>query len=201
MKDDTFAEILQGCVRQSKMTLAGEVQKQYLTTIVYSHNDFGRKSQDQLKILLPNLIEISFNILSESGGMSSSILQALMENISQKAKKLMKLRISGVYLNYQPVVRGICELLKNNTSLQSIDFSWGSLSPRALCQISECFKYRKSTLRNIDLSYNRLNFHVESSEYQDSINFVNNFCKFLDDAVVMTHFKLSGMELGREELL
>ena len=44
MKDDVFAEILQGCSGQSKMTHAGEVEIQYLTTVVYAFNDFGLKS-------------------------------------------------------------------------------------------------------------------------------------------------------------
>ena len=52
------------------------------------------------------------------------------------------------------------------------------------------------TLRNIDFSYNRLNFNIESPEYEDSLKFVKNLCNFLDNAIVMTHLKLSGMELG-----
>ena len=52
------------------------------------------------------------------------------------------------------------------------------------------------TLRNIDFSYNRLNFNTESPEYEDSLKFVDNLCNFLDKAIVMTHLKLSGMELG-----
>ena len=44
MKDDVFAEILQGCVGQSKLTISGEVEIQYLSTIVYAFNDFGLKS-------------------------------------------------------------------------------------------------------------------------------------------------------------
>ena len=55
---------------------------------------------------------------------------------------------------------------------------------------------RYMTLRNIDFSYNRLNFNIESPEYEDSLKFVKNLCNFLDNAIVMTHLKLSGMELG-----
>ena len=53
------------------------------------------------------------------------------------------------------------------------------------------------TLRNIDFSYNRLNFNIESPECEDSLKFVKNLCYFLENAIVMTHLKLSGMELGQ----
>ena len=44
MKDEVFAEILDGCFKQCQMMKDGSIEVQYLTTLVYTSNEFGPKS-------------------------------------------------------------------------------------------------------------------------------------------------------------
>ena len=104
--------------------------------------------------LLPNLIDLTIGAIPESGGMNRETLGQLVRNIALHGSKLMKLKISNIFMNYNEVVESLCEILDKSRVIQSIDFSWASLSAVALAKISQAFMARLKSLRTIDLSYN-----------------------------------------------
>jgi hypothetical protein len=86
MKDEVFAEILDGCYQQCQLNYEGEIEVQYLSTLIYNCNEFGPHSLKILKKLIPNLIELSFNNISESGGFNSKVLLSIVETIAKTGK-------------------------------------------------------------------------------------------------------------------
>ena len=193
MKDEVFAEILDGCYKQCQFNQKGEIEVQYLTTIVYNQGEFGPHTLKILKKLTPNLIEISFNNISESGGFNSKVLLSAIETIAKEGKMLMKLRISNVFMNNQPIVDGLCEIIKNCDVLTTIDFSWSSIPTSKLVDLAEALMDRVYTMRSIDFSYNKLAPEDLSDEDNYVVEFIDKMCEFLEEALVINHLKLSGM--------
>jgi hypothetical protein len=154
MKDEVFAEILDGCFKQCQMMKDGSIEVQYLTTLVYTSNEFGPKSLAIMTKLLPGFVDFTFSTISEKGGFTRDIMCDIMKTISLKCKKLIKIKISNINLNHRDMVNGICTILKKSKMLQAIDFSWASLSPKSLSLISKNFDQRLKSLRSINMSYN-----------------------------------------------
>lgn len=155
MLDEVFAQILEGCLKQCKLFQGtGLPEIQYLTTLVYTGNKFGPLSLEVLTKLLPGMIDLTIGGISESGGFNRDLLGKLVKNIADQAPKLMKLKIANIFMNYNEIVDNLCAILDASRVMQSIDFSWASLSAQALAKISKAFMARLKSLRTIDLSYN-----------------------------------------------
>jgi len=69
LKDSSFAKILEGVSNQC--TAIKQVEKchklQYLQRLTYSNNSLGQESLNQLKKLLPKIMEVSMNNVKFSG--------------------------------------------------------------------------------------------------------------------------------------
>jgi Ran GTPase-activating protein (RanGAP) involved in mRNA processing and transport len=106
----------------------------------------------------------------------------------------MKLRISNVFMNNEPIVKGLCDILTSCKVLTMVDFSWNSIPAKKLSIIVEAMKKRNETMRSVDLSYNKLSpedIFLEDNCYIDE--FIDKMCEFLEEAKVINHLKLSGM--------
>lgn len=137
MKDEVFAEILDGCHSQCSFNQKGEIEVQYLSTLIYNQGELGPHSLKVIKKLIPNLVELSFNNIAESGGFNSKVLLSIIECIAKEGKMLMKLRLSNVFMNNQPIVDGLCDIMRNCKVLTTIDFSWSSIPSKKLVDIAD----------------------------------------------------------------
>ena len=119
MKDEVFAQILEGCFKQCQLKKSGEIEVQYLTTIVYSGNQFGPKSLEVLVKLLPNIVDFTFANISEKGGFNREIMGDIITTLSglYNDNKLIKIKISNINLNHKELVNGICQIIQNSKML------------------------------------------------------------------------------------
>ena len=98
MKDEVFAQLLEGCYRQSEFR--GEVIRvQYLSNLSYSNNEFGPKSLEFLGKLIPSLANIQFHNIPFVSGFNHSLINDLLNKMTLNTQMLMKLRISNISLN------------------------------------------------------------------------------------------------------
>ena len=82
-----------------------------------------------------------------------------------------------------------------------LDISWGKLLPRDLVTISIALG-TASSMRNLNLSYNRLNFDEVADPVQasDSMVFMNNIKIFFENAMFVNHINFSGMDFLPKQL-
>ena len=90
---------------------SGLPEIQYLTTLVYTGNKFGPLSLNVLKKLMPNLIDFTIGAIQESGGMNREILGGLIQSIATDGAKLMKLKISNIFMNFPEIIENLCKIL------------------------------------------------------------------------------------------
>ena len=85
-----------------------------------------------------------------------------MEDILHRAAygstKLMKLKVSNMNLRDDRIVKNICETLNYNKNIILLDVSWGKMLPKHLADLAEALAMKAKSLRNLNLSYNSLNF-------------------------------------------
>jgi len=55
-------------------------------------------------------------------------------------------------------------------------------------------------LRNLNLSYNTLNF-VDDPGYEESIEFMEHMCRFFKKKIYLNHVNFAGMNFDRDNLL
>ena len=66
----------------------------------------------------------------------------------------MKLKLTKMKLNNDGVIKGICDILRYNKNMISLDLSFGSLTPKYLKQIAQELTLSGFKIRNLNLSYN-----------------------------------------------
>lgn len=73
----------------------------------------------------------------------------------------MKLKISNInlYSSTSKLVESINNVIRNEKNLIFLDLSWAKLLPKDLADISCMLQYNFEALRNINFSYNKLNFN------------------------------------------
>ena len=78
-----------------------------------------------------------------------------------------------------------------------MDVSWGKLKAKELNTIVWNLKNDGFKIRNLNLSYNELDFNEKSPHYEDSMRFMINIDKFIPRARFLNHINLSGMNFGQ----
>lgn len=83
---------------------------------------------------MPNLIDLK---IQRAKGVTKSVVEDLMSSISMNGRRLLKLKISSVNINYSEPIETFCELIQKTQMLQTIELSWCCLSPKNLAKIAE----------------------------------------------------------------
>ena len=202
MKDEAFANLLEGCLRQSVMK-GKIIRTQYLSNISYSCNEFGPKSLEVLGKLVPQLTNIQFHNIPFVNGFNHSLLNDLLNKFTLNSNMLMKLRVSNINLCNTQAVETLCQIISNTKVLQLLNVSWARLSCQHLSMISARLIDRVLSLRSVDLSYNRLQFNQDhnADEFYFTQIFMDNLIAYLDKSILINHLKLSGMSYDQESII
>ena len=116
-----------------------------------------------------------------------------LTNIISDSDKLIKLKMSNMFLRDEQLIKNLCYVIQSNKNLIALDISWAQLRSKQLNQIVFTLSRFGKSMRNLNLSYNYLDFNEKSPEYNDSISFMNNFKAFLQYAIFINHINFSGM--------
>ena len=112
----------------------------------------------------------------------------------------MKLKMSNMNLRNSNFINNLCSIFDKN-KLIYLDISWASLKSKELNTIVWNLKNYGNNMRNLNLSYNDLDFTEGSTNYNDSISYMVNIEKFLQRANFINHINLSGMNYGPTQIL
>ena len=166
---------------------------------------------NRLLKLIPNLVELVFNNITFLGDRRTQhgdltiqdILYCLIKAAGCAKSKLMKFKLSNINLHTQSqnLIKGICRTLENAQYLILLDLSWCKLAPKDLVLISVTMMEYCDSLRNLNLSYNQLNFDENNPKEPNIVlseQFLVNLEEFLDAATFLNHVNFSGMNLGEK---
>jgi len=119
----------------------------------------------RLKPLIPKLVELVLNNVDLVGGWAGEedyaaqrVLEEILHTTAYVSTKLMKLKVSNMNLRGDRIVRNVCETLNYNKNMILLDVSWGKMLPKHLADLAEALAMKSKSLRNLNLSYNSLNF-------------------------------------------
>ena len=117
----------------------------------------------RLMKLLPTICELVLNNVNFMGsrihGVDYSNQDILYNIIESPRRKIMKLKISNINLNLcsTKLVKNIINVIRISKNIIFIDLSWTKLLAYDLAKIAESLHYNSAVLRNLNLSYNKLN--------------------------------------------
>ena len=143
---------------------------------------------------------MTFNNIPETPAFNREALFKLSSNIFQFGQVIMKLKLSNINLNSENVTYYLSEMITNNNILQLLDLSWACLNATNLEKITNALICRKQSIRHINFSYNKLNFQADHPELENSQKVIANLKELFEDAKVLCHVRLSGMNISKEEL-
>jgi uncharacterized protein YjbI with pentapeptide repeats len=113
----------------------------------------------------------------------------------------MKLKLTNINLVGQKVIGEIVSLISMNKNLVYLNLSWGALRPKELSILSKELAAKGKQLRNLDLSYNMLNFEPRNQqEFKDSTQFIKNISKVFLNSVFFNHLNFSGMNIDKSHM-
>ena len=165
LSDEAFSHILDGVLSQTAFASNGAVVTQYLQSLMYSHNSIGVKSMGRLIRLIPNMVELVLENINFVGGKDENgtyfsgldILDRIV--LSTIGLRMMKLKISNNTISNQYLfLKHIKDTLKISKNMILLDLSWSKMCPKDLAKLSYILLKNKPGLRNLNLSYNSLNF-------------------------------------------
>ncbi len=81
-----------------------------------------------------------------------------------------------------------------------LDLSWSRLFPKDLASLSVALSNGAWSLRNLNLSYNKLEFNLNPVDRMHSQLFMDNMEKFFWEALFINHVNFSGMNLNEEQV-
>ena len=84
----------------------------------------------------------------------------------------MKLRLSQINLNSEGIIDGLGKVFENNKNLVHLNLSKAQLTPKHLTKITYGLGQHCANMRNLNLSYNYLNFNKEHAMFADSDEFM-----------------------------
>ena len=114
----------------------------------------------------------------------------------------MKLSLTNINLNDDNTVDNLCYLFQKKKHLQYLDLSKTGLYPIFLEKISLELMKAYRILRDLNLSYNMLNFRKNCvAEFQASENFIKNIGMLLKKSMILNHVNFSGMEINKQNLM
>lgn len=95
----------------------------------------------------------------------------------------------------------ICQVVSISKNLVFLDLSWSRLFPKDLAKLSQILSHGAWCLRNLNLSYNRLEFDPNKKEERVYSNlFMSNMERFFWEALFINHVNFSGMNLNEEQV-
>ena len=108
----------------------------------------------------------------------------------------MKIKFSKINLNDKIVIANICDYIGINVGINCLDFSWCQLKAENLLSLAETMAANPYSIRSVNFSYNNLNINPkrkESTESEDSINFITKFLLFIKNSDAVHSVDLSGL--------
>lgn len=202
ISDEASARLLAGLEAQSGGHGNGGAHKeQYLCSIVYGNNaHLGEQGFAQLSKLVPCLSELFISNIKQPAKDQPALIQNLLTSIEVDAQYFMKLRLSNINLCFEAFAPTITSLIQAKSTLQHLDLSLARLEPAQLEEIAFELKTSSQHLKNLNLSYNVLDYSTEERE-ESSNNFVDHLCEFVSQAEVLNHINLSGLRIPKEKLV
>lgn len=97
-------------------------------------------------------------------------------------------------------IRSLTEAIMLSKNLIFLDLSWSRLFPKDLATLSGVLSNGAWSLRNLNLSYNKLEFSQRSQDRMYSQLFMDNIEKFFWEALFINHVNFSGMNLNEEQV-
>ena len=126
-----------------------------------------------------------------------------MQAIADQDAKIMKIKFSNMNLHTYSgeIVHTMCDIIKINKALIFCDLSWAKLIPKDLVMIAFQLGRTAKSLRNLNLSYNKLSFKSDEQvvgfhAVKFSNEFIDNIEMLLEEAIFINHINFSGMNLG-----
>ena len=89
-------------------------------------------------------------------------------------------------------MRSITEVIMLSKNLIFLDLSWSRLFPKDLASLSVVLSNGAWSLRNLNLSYNKLEFNLNPMDRMYSQLFMDNMEKFFWEALFINHVNFSG---------
>lgn len=130
----------------------------------------------------------------------TDLLEALQARAS--AQFLMKLALTDINLGSDRVVEMVVDLVHDRKHIQFFDVRNTRLRPKHIYEVTLELADKYMQLRDINLSYNQLDFRVPGSddrEYSEKTIF--NLKALLDRAKILNHVNFSGMNITRSQML
>lgn len=183
MSNFQFAMILEGVKSQGN----------FINTIVYSSGDFGQDSCDVLLSLIPYLNDLSLTNIKR--GQHKLLFQQILDACLNHGHLLQKIKLSNLNLNDNKIVDMICQIIQCKEFVTHLDFSWSCLSASHLNKIAMELVKNPHFIRNLNLSYNSLTYDEKHADFAASEQFVENMCEYLEQAWILNHLDLSGLNL------
>lgn len=113
----------------------------------------------------------------------------------------MKLSLTNINLADLKICNGLVELLSLKPYLQYVDLSSCHLGPEHLSIILKQLIQMTRQLRDINISYNNLNFSTEGSpDYEHSEQVLAHLDTIFQHGLILNHFNASGMNLTQEKV-
>lgn len=105
-------------------------------------------------------------------------------------------------MNLSSTVHHVIELVGCKDHLQYLNLTQTKLRPSDLARMSEAILQIILSIRDVDMSYNYLNFQFPGTkDFVHSEKFVENIVALLHTSRLLNHINLSGMEFSHEAVL
>ena len=133
--------------------------------------------------------------------MSHLHLQELMEALllASNTQYLMKLALTDFNLCNDKIVDTLVDFVHERKHIQFFDITNARLKPRHIYEITLELADKYTQLRDINLSYNQLDFRKEGSDdYEYSASAITNLKTLLDRAKILNHVNFSGMNISKD---
>lgn len=128
-------------------------------------------------------------------------MMVFFKDLMDSCECLMKLSITNIDIASKTLCQKLVDVLSYKPCLQYLDISSCFLRPFHLNLISKYFVNMIKQLRDVNLSYNNLDFRDETSqEYKDSDEFLQNLEILFKHGVILNHFNASGMNFTHDKI-
>lgn len=163
----------------------------------------------RLRSLIPNLFEFTLNNINFVPGVdergrswtSQELLEEVLDIAAASGDKIIKLKVSKINLRGGMAMKLITEVLFTARNMILLDISWAKLMPKELAALTKALAGNCRSMRNLNLSYNRLNFDgADKTQVAYSEAFLSHLEEWIDIARFVNHVNFSGMNLKAAQL-
>ncbi len=92
------------------------------------------------------------------------LLGEILHNIYYQARYIMRLMITNMDIGSSKIVKCFINVIMENKYLQQLDITATNMKPRHLLEISNEIKNHKSQFRELNFSFNKLDFNTPFSK-------------------------------------